>query len=91
MAVGTGRRSERRKLASGLAERREQAAMEKASQRLEPVDGTKAARYLSPIWSWFNLTESDGMEEIKNEMKDIKIFNPLRMSLWDSWSVWSRK
>ncbi|KAL0854100.1 hypothetical protein Bca101_059252 [Brassica carinata] len=37
MAVGTGRRSERRKLASGLAERREQAAMEKASQRLEPL------------------------------------------------------
>lgn len=37
MAVGTRCRSERRELASGLAERREQDAVEKASQRLEPV------------------------------------------------------
>ncbi|WZZ86947.1 hypothetical protein YC2023_115526 [Brassica napus] len=33
MTVGTGRRSERLELASGLAERRKQPAVEKATQR----------------------------------------------------------
>ena len=48
MTMVTGRRSERRELTSGLAERRKQAAVEKASQWLEPLGGTnyKGARYL---------------------------------------------